>query len=229
MTALLRSPSKMLVPVFALILPAVALAGEVSLSGEGKVSYTPDSARLQFTASAERPDTARATREVRETMTQWREAIADYRDQLVGYSDASLTLYQRPLPVESPDQPPQTIAVASQTVSFEIHDLGLLNPILAQAQSLGMNYHLGQQQFFHSDETTLRRQALAQAIADAREQCEFVAGELGRSCGPVETISVSHNGGPRPMMMEARASSDSVSDVGPRELSASVNATFSLE
>lgn len=229
MMTLLRNPSRALIPVLALILPALALAGEVGLSGEGKVTYTPDSARLQFTASAERPDTASATREVRETMTQWREAIADYRDQLVGYSDASLTLYQRPLPVEKRDQPPETIAVASQTVSFEIHDLSLLNPILEQAQKLGMNYHLGQQQFFHSDETTLRRQALAQAIADARDQCEFVASELGRTCGQVETININQNGGPRPMMMEARASSDSVSDVGPRELSASVIATFTLE
>ena len=65
----------------ALILPTVAMAGEVTLTGEGSVRYEPDSARLQFTASAEHALPQKATERVAALMAQWREGITDYRDR----------------------------------------------------------------------------------------------------------------------------------------------------
>ncbi|MFO7994620.1 MAG: SIMPL domain-containing protein [Marinobacter sp.] len=220
----------LLVPAAAALLPLGAVAGEVSLSGQASVKYTPDSARLQFTASAEHNLPETATRRVNEQMEQWRDGISDYRDQLSAYSDASVQLYSRSIPSQQRDQEPQKLAVASQTVSFTIADLSLLNPLLEQAQALGMDYNLGPHQFFHSNESSLRKQALAGAIADARARCDFVANELDRHCG--EVISININDGhqpPVPMMAEMRASSDTVSEVGPRELTARVSATFELE
>lgn len=207
-----------------------ALAGEVSLSGEGSVRYAPDSARLQFTANAEHNLPAKASERLTESMEQWRAAIEGMRDRLVDYSDANVNLYMRTLPVQERGQEPQQVAVASQTVSFSINDLELLNPLLEQAQKVGLQYHLGEHQFFHSDEESLQRQALARAIEDARSRCEFVAQQLDMACGEVVTINV--NGGHRPvpmMMAEARASSDKVSSIGPREIHASVSATFKLD
>lgn len=210
--------------------PALAVAGEVSLSGEGSVRYQPDSARLQFTASAEHELPQRATEQVAEMMGQWREGIAEYQPQLQDYTDAMVNLYSRTLPGSERGEEPRQRAVASQTVSFEIRDLSLLNPLLEQAQTIGMNYHLGAGQFFHSDEAGLEQQALAKAIADARARCEFVARELQSSCGDVVSINV--NGGFRPvpvMMAEAKGRSDTVSSVGVREVHATVNATFELD
>lgn len=213
----------------ALTFPVAAQAGEVSLNGEGSVQYTPDSARLQFTATAEHPLAARATEQVNDLMARWRQATTDLRPQLNDYSDAMLNLYSRNLPAPERGQPGTSVAVASQTVSFSISDLALLNPLLEQAQALGLNYHLGPQQFYHSDEQALQQQALARAIADARTRCQFVAEQLEMSCGDVKTINI--NGGFRPvpmMMAEAKAAGDAVSSVGPRELTASVSATFEL-
>lgn len=212
-------------------MPAITLAAEVQLSGESKVRYQPDSARLQFTLSAEHPDSARATAEVRERMARWRDAITGMRDQLVDYSDATLNLYQRQLPVQNREQSRETVSVAQQTISFEVHDLDLLNPLLEQAQALGMNYHLGPHSYFHSGADALHKQALAGAIADARSRCEFTARELGMRCGRVKTISLDGNRGPVPLMMaEARmASADTVSEIGPQEISARVSATFELK
>lgn len=225
-----RLRSRLLIATLAL-LPAITLAAEVQLSGEGKVRYQPDSARLQFTLSAEHRETTRATDEVRERMARWRDAIADIQDQLVDYSDATLNLYQRQMPIQDRDQPRETVSVAQQTISFEVHDLALLNPLLEQAQALGMNYHLGPHSYFHSDADALHKQALAGAIADARSRCEFTARELGMRCGKVKTISLDGDRGPVPLMMaEARmASADTVSDVGPQEISARVSATFELK
>lgn len=212
------------------LLPVGVMAGEVSLSGQASVKYTPDSARLQFTANAEHSLPETATRRVNEKMEQWRDGISDFRDQLDSYSDASVNLYSRSVPTQERSQKTEKIAVASQTVSFTIDDLSLLNPILAQAQELGLDYNLGPHHFFHSDESSLRKQALAGAIADARARCEFVANELDKQCGEVININIDNNHQPPvPMMAEVRASSAPVSETGPRELTSRVSATFELE
>ncbi|WP_166265091.1 SIMPL domain-containing protein [Marinobacter caseinilyticus] len=205
-------------------------AGEVSLTGEGSVQYTPDRARLQFTATSEDTSAERASRQVNDKMVAWNQAIADYRAQLDDYSDARLALYTRTLPASDRSEEPQQRAVASQSVSFVVTELSLLNPLLAAAQNLGMEYHLGGQQFFHSDEADLKRQALAAAIADAKAQCQFIAQELAQQCGEVKTLNVNGGGRPIPMMMaEARNGGGAVSEIGPRELQVSVSATFELE
>lgn len=214
----------------ALALPVTLLAGEVSLTGEGSVKYTPDSARLQFTAAAEHESTKKATDAVNQKIAAWNNAVRDYRAQLDDYNDASLTLYTRNLPVSERNEEPEQRAVASQSVSFVIKDLALLNPLIAAAQKLGMEYHLGAHQFFHSDESGLHQQALGRAIADARKRCAFVAGELDKTCGDIKTINVNGGGRPMPMMMaEARSDKSAVSEVGPREIQTSVSATFELD
>lgn len=218
------------IAALALMLPPLALAGEVTLTGEGSVRFEPDSARLQFTASAEHALPQKATEQVASLMAQWRKGISEYRDQLDDYSDATVNLYTRTLPVQERDDEPRQVAVASQTVSFTIDDLTLLNPLLQQAQAVGLDYHLGPHQFFHSNESGMEQEALARAIADAKQRCRFVAGQLDQSCG--EVISITVNGGhtPIPMMMaEAKAMSDTITSVGEQEIRASVNATFDLE
>ena len=211
-------------------LPAAASAGEVSLNGEGIVRYEPDSARLQFTVTAEHPDAAKASEQVSANMAEWRQAIGDYRSELDDYSDADLSVYTRMVPTREQGQDPERVSVASQTVSFSINDLDLLNPLIGEANKLGLQYHLGSHQFFHSDEQGLEREALARAIADARSRCEFVARQLDQRCGDVVTLNV--NGGHRPVPMmraESKMAGDAVSSVGPREIQATVSATFELD
>src|SRR5699024_7635962 len=113
------------------------------------------------------------------------------------YTDAKITLYSRSVSVEKRGDEPLKRAVASQTVTFEINDLTLLNPLLEKAQALGLDYHLSPNQFFHSDEAGLQRKALSNAIAAAQEKCKFVASQLDHTCGDVVSISV--DGGMRPM------------------------------
>lgn len=87
-----------------LLLPGMAMAGEVTLSGEGTVRYEPDSARLKFTANAEHELPRKATEQVSSMMEQWREGISEYLPQLQEYSDASVNLYSRTLPSETRDE-----------------------------------------------------------------------------------------------------------------------------
>ncbi|MDO3720252.1 SIMPL domain-containing protein [Marinobacter sp. chi1] len=212
------------------LLPVIAMAGEVSLSGEGSVRYQPDSVRLYFTATVENEVPQQATEAVASMMAQWREAIEDYEDELDEYTDANVHLYSRTLPPAQPGSEPTQKAVASQTVTFQLDDLTLLNPILEQAQAIGMRYSLGPGQFFHSNEKELKQEALALAIADARARCEFVADQLDQSCGDVISMQVDGGMPPMPRMMaEARTTADPVQSVGTREVTASVTATFELD
>lgn len=214
----------------ALVLPALAIAGEVTLTGEGRVRYEPDSARLQFTASAGHELPQKATERVASLMTQWREGIQPYRDQLEDYSDAAVNQYTRTMPAPEKGKDPEKQAVASQTISFSINDLSLLNPLLQQAQAVGLDYHLGPHQFFHSNESGLEQDALARAIADAQARCRFVASQLNQACGEVITLNINGGHRPAPMMRaEAKSMSDTVSSVGEREIRASVSATFKLD
>ncbi|MGO2136342.1 MAG: SIMPL domain-containing protein [Marinobacter sp.] len=225
-----HNPKTRILYALPLLVPGLVMAGEVTLTGEGTVRYEPDSARLKFTASAEHELPRKATEQVSSMMEQWREGISDYLPQLQEYSDASVNLYSRTLPSENRDKEPQKRAVASQTISFSISDLSLLNPVLQQAQALGLNYNLGPHQFFHSDETQLEQEALALALADAKSRCEFVAKQMDQSCGDVVSININGGHRPMPMMMSAEArGADSISSVGEREISASVNATFELD
>ncbi|MGC8119421.1 SIMPL domain-containing protein [Marinobacter sp. VGCF2001] len=212
------------------VLPLTVNAGELSLNGQGIVRYEPDSARLQFTAMAEHDNAATATEQVSAMMAQWREAIAGYRDELNDYSDANLSVYTRTVPSREQNQPPEQRSVARQTVSFSVQNLELLNRLISSANEVGLQYHLGSQMFFHSDEPALEREALARAIKDARKRCDFAAEQLDMRCGDV--VSMNINGGHRPapvMMAESKMAGDAVSSVGPREIQASVSATFELD
>lgn len=214
----------------ALLIPGLAVGGEVSLNAQGSVSFEPDSARLQFTASAENKLPQKATQQVTSLMAQWRDAIKDYRGQLNNYTDANVTLYSRSIPAEKRGDESQKRAIASQTVSFEIDDLALLNPLLEQAQALGLDYHLSPNQFFHSDEAGLQQKALANAIAEAQQKCKFVASQLDQTCGDVISINVNSGVRPMPMMMaEAKRGHEVVSSVGEQQIQATVNATFELD
>ena len=211
------------------LFPMVSLAGEVSLSGTASVSYQPDSVRLQVSATAEEDSARAAVNKVNDTLEQWRKGIKPFRQSLNDYSDASLSQYSRTLPSPDRGEPPRTRSVARQTISFSLDDLSLLNPVIEQVQALGLEYRLGPDQFFHSREAELRRQALAGAIADAKSRCEFVAEQLDQTCGDVVSISVGDHHPPRPMMAEMRSASGPVDSVGPRDIEVSVQATFELE
>lgn len=223
-------PIPVLLSAVLLAAPLSLHAGEVSLTGEGSVEYTPDSARLQFTASAEAPDADSASKQVDARIADWEQAIAPIRRQLNDYSDAALSLYTQTRPASNRDNETRQVVVASQSVSLTINDLSLLNPLIKAARDAGLEFHLGSQQFYHSSEDALQQQALAQAIADAKSQCRFVAKQLDMNCGAVKTINI--NGGRRPipmMMAEARSAKGPVSEVGPQEIRASVSATFELD
>lgn len=208
---------------------SLAQAGTLSLTGEGSVQYTPDSARLSFTAVGRGATSAKARQALNQSMSQWDSRIKDLRSKLSDYKDAMLTVYSINQP--EPDHPKQQhrIKVASQQISFTLHHLQLLDTVLAAADASNLQYHLNSGDFFASSDRELKQKALAAAIADARSQCQFIAKQLNQHCGDVHSMQVNQaSPGPRPMMLEARAKGPSPLTVGQETLRANVQVTFEL-
>ena len=207
-----------------------ALAGTLSLNGEGIVKYVPDSVQLQFTAREEGATVKDARSKVAQDIATWENQARSLRSQLKDYSTATLGVYSRPETDRQGNSTGRQVMVATQTVSFTLPDLEKLEAVLAAANHAGLSYQLNQQDFFSSNEKALRQQALAAAVEDAREQCRFIAGKLDRGCGEVDALEVSDQG-PRPMarMMTMKAESGPAVSIGQESLSVRVHAVFKLK
>ena len=82
---------------------------------------------------------------------------------------------------------------------------------------------------FRRDRNRVRNVSVA--IDDARERCQFAAQQLDMTCGQIKSLNLQSSGG-GPIMMrmqDASATADTVSQVGPREISATVQATFAMK
>lgn len=206
-----------------LLMTTAALAGTVTVTGEGTQHFTPDSAHLTFTALGKGASVAQAQQALSQSLRQWDRRIKAMRARLTDYSDATVTVYS----IRDADH--RQIKVASRQISFRLGNLELLDKLLAAADAANFQYRLDGNDFYSSQQDQLSRDALAAAIRDARGQCRFVAKQLGETCGEVKTMQVSRGSPrPRPLVMSARANGPAPVEVGRQSLQVRVNATFEI-
>ena len=206
-----------------LLMATGALAGTVTVTGEGTQHFTPDSAHLTFTALGKGSSVAQAQQALGQSLRQWDRQIKTMRDRLTDYSDATVTVYS----LRESDH--RQVKVASRQISFRLTDLKLLDKLLAAADGANFQYRLDGNDFYSSQQDQLSRDALAAAIRDARGQCRFVAQQLGETCGEVKTMQVSRGAPrPRPLAMSARARGPAPVEVGRQSLHVTVNASFEI-
>ena len=79
-----------------------------------------------------------------------------------------------------------------------------------------------------ADQSSLYRQALKAAMADARLSAETLAAAAGRSLGKVTTVVESGSTAPQPMFAKAAADSGTPIEAGTQETTAQVTVTFAL-
>ena len=80
-----------------------------------------------------------------------------------------------------------------------------------------------------ADQSSLYRQALKAAMADARLSAETLAAAAGRSLGKVTTVVESGGTAPQPMFAKAAAAdSGTPIEAGTQETTAQVTVTFAL-
>jgi uncharacterized protein YggE len=200
--------------------PAASEEDTLTVTGVGRVEDVPDEASFSFGVES-RARTAQAA--IAANATAMERVIAAIRQ--AGGRDIStqwVSVY-----TVTGDDGTVTGYSASNSVSATV-GVGRAGALIDAAAEAGANQISGPG-FSSSDSDRLYRDALADAVADARERAEVLARAAGRSLG--EISSIVEGGGSMPLPFAERAADAAASTPivpGSQETSASVTVTFSL-
>lgn len=210
-----------------------------SVTGEGKVEATPDSAtvRLGVVARAVSADSAR---------TALNTSINNVIEQIkgLGVSESQIktenfNIYPeygdvRPLPADAPssDQNRITGYSANSNISVTVGNADLANRIVDVGTSAGAN-QVGGVDFQLKNKDEALNKAREMAVADAKKKAEDAARIAGFRLGGIINYSEGQGGYPVPMMARAEdaksAMGGSVSDIQPGTNEVVVTVTLSYE
>jgi uncharacterized protein len=192
----------------------------VTVGGEGVVLAVPD--RAEISAGVEtRAPTAKAALQANAA------AMDDVLRALRSAGGTDVTTQSVSLSTSYDDKgaPNGFVAsnIASATVAFT-----KAGALIDAAVAAGANTVYGPSPS-RSDADALYREALAKAVADAKQRAEVLAGAAGRTLGRVTAIAES-GAAPLPVMAKAEAARDASTPIesGPQETSASVSVTYEL-
>jgi uncharacterized protein YggE len=192
----------------------------ITVSGSGAVSGTPSSATFSFgvdtRAASAKAALATNAREMRQVIA----AVKSAGGRQVGTQSVSVS--------QSVDQngTPNGFA-ASNAVSATV-DIDRAGALIDAAVDAGANQVNGPSMSV-ADQSSLYRQALKAAVADARLRAETLAAAAGRSLGKVTTVVEGGGDAPVPMYSKAMASDAGTPiEAGSQETNASVTVTFAL-
>jgi uncharacterized protein YggE len=212
--------------------PTVVFPPEISTSGVGQVRTSPDRATIfigvQTRASAAATagaDNARRQRAILDTL----KALGLAPEQL-----STLNYNVSPEMQYSPNgqTPPKVTGyTVTNTVRAEVRRLDDVGRVIDGALAKGAN-EISSLQFYSSKADSVRRAALAVAVANARGDAEALAKSAGGSLGALLELSTSERPSqPVPRLMASRAMTDQKQtpiEPGEQTFSASVNARWTF-
>jgi len=227
--------SRVLVCVFAIaaaaLAPVSARAAErieklITVSGEGTVAATPDSAVIRLGVSSQGKTARGASDANAKEMTAVLAAIKDTGVAERDIQTTSLTL--QPQYEQNKTGTPHLIGFqANNQVTVKIRDIANLPTVLDRAIAAGANEMSGVE-FVVSEHAKLLDKARTAAIADARRKAELYAAAAGMKVGRVMAIS-DEGATPQPRPYQAlRAGAAAPIAPGEQTLRAVVTVSFEL-
>lgn len=157
-------------------------------SGEGRRSVTPDQVTILLGVMTRNRTPLAAAAENAERMNRVMAALRQ-----LGLTDQEVTTSHYSLHSEIWRNENDTVHVASNTVQVETTKLDLLARVIEAALSAGAT-NVSSLQFGLVDRKAPTRQALADAVGDARLQAEAMAAAAGGRLGPLEELSTQPTG-----------------------------------
>jgi uncharacterized protein len=199
-------------------------AGTLSVLGTGSVTTTPDSARLSAgmttegsTASEAMDANAKAMAKVIQALKDAGVASKDLQTEFVSvnprYDDAGQAI---------------TGYSASNSVSAVVRGLSDVGDVIDAAVAAGANNVSGPS-LARDDQDKLYRDALEDAVANARQKATALANAAGVSLGKIRSLSESPQS-VGPVMFDALAAKQSATPIEPgtAEITASVRVVFAI-
>lgn len=179
----------------------------ITVTGEGKVEKTPDTARISFTVQNESKDVATAQKIVSDKIDAVTKALKDLgidEKDIKTDSYNSYPQYDYP-PCYAGNCPSNTPKLrgyqVSHAITVAVKDLTLTDKVLGVLGTAGVTDMSGPN-FGFEDDKVVAREARDAAIADAKDEAQKLADSLGVKL--VRIVSFSENSGGYPMPMYAQ-------------------------
>lgn len=172
---------------------------DISITGFGKVTATPDIAVTSVGLVTEKADVAAAQTENSEKMNR---LIASMKALGIAADDIKTTQYQIYPKYSYDDKKGSQINgyTVTQSVEVKIRDLKKISQVLAKAGEAGANQVSGIQ-FTIDEPKNLREKARDDALKDAKEKAARLAEQLGVQLGDVIGFAETFGSGEPPMPM----------------------------
>jgi uncharacterized protein YggE len=162
-------------------------SANITITGTGKVTYTPDIAHVNVGASSDGKTAAEAWQKNAEIVKKVFDALKKMNVAAKDMKTTGLNVSPRYHYVK--DQPPRLLGyTATYNLTITVRNLDKLGAILDGAVEAGANRNMGIS-FGCSDPEKLLDQARARAIRDARKKAEIYVTGAGAALGQVITIS----------------------------------------
>lgn len=203
----------------------------ITINGMGKVTATPDLARVTLGVYSDGVTVAA----VQQSNTSKMNAIIAAMKEL-GIKDADIQTSNYSLQPKidwSNDRQRVIGYTLSQTVTLKVRDLANVGDVLDKATSLGANDVNGVQ-FTIDDPTSLQDEARIKAINEAKKKAEALASATGLHIVKVVSFSESTPGVPMPIMYDAREANlapqaaNTQIEAGSLDVNTNVSVTFEV-
>lgn len=179
----------------------------ISVTGTGEVQAEPDRATLMFGIEARRPQLEQARADVAKAVDAVLRLTASLKIDPKLVHATRINVQPEYNWGNGPQERTLIGYFVSRQVEIELRDLDKLGPLLERATDLGVN-QIGDPQLDSSRRAQLLREALAKAVADARQNAEVVAKAADARLGAARTINASTaqtSPGPVPLARAALA------------------------
>jgi uncharacterized protein YggE len=179
--------TKILSSLAALLLVASPSFANITVTGQGKIKYTPNVAFITVTASSDAVTAAEAWRMNSEVVQKLFDVLKDFGTDEKDFKTAGVQVtprYDRPK-----DKAPVLVGyTVSYDLSITARDLKKVGKLLDGLVSAGANRGM-QISFGMDNPDELLDQARVAAVADARKKAEIYTKGAGASLGSVQAIS----------------------------------------
>jgi uncharacterized protein len=193
----------------------------ITVTGNGTVDTVPDRAAFSFGVHTESATAAAALGANGALMTKVIDAI-----EKAGVAKADIQTQQVSLsPQQSADGKRITGYAADNSVAVTLRDLGSAGSVVDAAVAAGANEVSGPN-LTSSDQDALYRQALKNAMVDAKSKAEAIASAGGVSLGAVATVVEGGTATPLPGVESSKAATPI--SPGTEQITASVTVTYAI-
>lgn len=162
-------------------------APHVVVHGEGKVSVAPDTVIVTMVATHRSTDAAEAKRVVDRAVNALLDIAPRFDVKPDNVSASDLALHED-VDYDEDDRRLPVAHVATREVKVQLDDLERLGPWTDAALAAGFS-SISDIRFESTREATLREDARARAVADAKEKAAGLASAFGGRLGPVYSIN----------------------------------------